>query len=108
MAREPVERYVIVQVAPVGPIGCATHAAIGLPPPRNSTVPVGSSGPGRRAGGETCAMNVVGWPATIVLGTNSEVAVESRLTDRPSTGLDDPATAEPGLGANTALNCAVE
>jgi hypothetical protein len=44
----------------------------------------------------------------IVFGTNSEVTVESRLTDRTWTGLDDPATAAPWLGAKTALNCAAE
>jgi hypothetical protein len=108
MARGRVDTYVIVQVAPVGPIDCARHPLIGLAPSRNSTVPVGSRGPGRAAGGETCAMNVVGSPATLVFGTYSEVTVESRLTDRTSTGLDDPATAEPGLGAKTALNCAAE
>src|SRR5438552_406743 len=99
-------RYVIVQVAPVGPIGCARHPTIGLPPARNSTAPVGSSGPGRAAGGDTCAVNVVGAPATMPLGTNSDVMVESRPTDRPATGLDEPATAEPGFGVKTALNCA--
>src|SRR6185312_16064395 len=104
MARVPVETYVIVHVAPVGPIGRARHPAMGLPPFRNSTVPVGSSGPGRAAGGETWAMNAVGSPATIVFAAYKAVAVESRLTDRTSTGLDDPATAEPGLGAKTALN----
>jgi hypothetical protein len=99
---------VIVQVAPVGPIGCARQFRIRLRPLKNSTVPVGSRGPGRTAGGETCAINVMGSPATIVLGTYSEVTVVSRLTDRTSTGLDDPATAAPGLGAKTALNCAAE
>jgi hypothetical protein len=108
MARVPVETYVIAQVAPVGPIGFARHPAIGLPPLKNLIVPVGPSGPGRTAGGETCAMNVVDSPATIVFGTHSEVTVESRLTDRTSTGLDDPATAEPGLGAKVALNWAAE
>src|SRR5437763_15402547 len=98
MACLPVETQVIVQVAPVRPIGRARHAAIGLPPSKNSTVPVGSSGPGRTAGGATCAMNVVGSPATMSLGTYSEVMVESRPTDRPWVGLADPATAVSGFG----------
>src|SRR5581483_10910970 len=98
MTRGPIEAYVIVQVAPVGPIGCARHPRIRLRPLKNSTVPEGSRGPGRTAGGETCAMNVMGSPAMIVFGTYSEVTDLSRLTDRTSTGLDDPATAEPGLG----------
>jgi hypothetical protein len=100
--------YVTVHVASPFVMGWLAHDPIGCPLSRNSSEPVGSTGPGRAAGGATDAVYVVLEPTLIEGDASSDVAVESGPTVMLSVGLTEPLRIEPVLGVKTAVSCAFD
>ena len=97
-----------LHVAPAFATGRLRQEAIGSPPSKNSTVPVGCSVPRRPGGESTVAVYVVLAPTPTVFDTSSEVDVVSRPTGRLTIRLVDPVMVAPGPGEKVARSCGVE
>jgi hypothetical protein len=79
---------------------------IGFPLSKNSTVPDGSYGPGRLAGGATTAVYEMTFCVVAEAGTWTETELESRPTAMPTLALLDPGAFDAVPGVKTAMTCA--
>src|SRR5690348_7096750 len=86
---------------------CDPHESIGVEPSRNSTEPVGCTGP-ECGPGATAATYVVLAPTVIDEAAFSVVELVSGPTTRFVPGLLEPLRIDPDAGVNTALSCAVD
>src|ERR1700760_2241704 len=99
----PIAPYATVQTAPPLLSGWLRQDAIGCPPSRNSTEPVGWTVPARCVGSITVAVYVVIEPTPVVWEASSEVAVASGLT-RTVVELDELPRPDPASAVKAAVS----